>query len=55
MLNVQYSTNRILISKNIFRLEEHSWFVGDMDRDSANLKLAPFPVWTFLVRYRVQG
>jgi hypothetical protein len=44
----------LLNNKNFYRLEEHPWFVGEMDRDCANLKLAPYPVYTFLVRCRVQ-
>jgi hypothetical protein len=32
------------------RLEEHPWFVGEMDRDCANQKLAPYPIYTFLVK-----
>ena len=35
------------------RLEDQSWFVGEMDRDAAVTKLDPFPIYTFLVRYRV--
>jgi guanine nucleotide exchange factor VAV len=35
------------------KMEEHSWYVGDMDRDSANTRLDEFPVGTFLVRCRV--
>ena len=36
------------------KMEDHSWFVGEMDRPSANLLLADYPVCTFLVRCRIQ-
>ncbi len=36
------------------KMEEHSWYVGKMDRDSANSRLAIYPTNTFLVRERVQ-
>lgn len=32
------------------RMEDHSWYVGEMDRESANGKLNPFPPGAFLVR-----
>lgn len=35
------------------RLRGHSWFVGNMDRDEANSRLAPYPSNTFLVRGRM--
>lgn len=35
------------------RMEDHSWFVGPMDRDSAVKRLSAYPVQTFLVRCRV--
>ena len=35
------------------KMEDHSWFVGDMDRESANTMLDEFPLGTFLVRCRV--
>ncbi len=35
------------------RLEEHTWYVGDMDRDNAKLGLSAFPNGAFLVRCRV--
>ena len=37
------------------RMEDHSWHVGEMDRETANTKLAHFPVGTYLVRCRVQN
>ena len=36
------------------RMEDHPWFVGAMERDAANKKLADYPSCTFLVRCRVQ-
>ena len=36
------------------KMEDHSWFVGEMDRPCANRRLAHFPVCTFLVRCRLQ-
>lgn len=36
-------------------MEEHTWFVGEMDRNKANTTLALYPVFTFLVRCRVQN
>ena len=35
------------------RMEDHPWFVGEMDRESANQTLARYPPGTFLVRRRV--
>jgi len=35
-------------------MEDHPWFVGAMERDAANKKLADYPNCTFLVRCRVQ-
>jgi hypothetical protein len=37
------------------RIEEHSWFVGDMDRDQANTSMHMYPVGTYLVRARLQA
>ena len=37
------------------RIEEHSWFVGDMERDQANTSMHMYPVGTYLVRARLQG
>jgi len=37
------------------KIEEHPWFVGDLDREGANTKLRNYPVGTYLVRTRVQG
>ena len=37
------------------RIEEHSWYVGDMDRDQANTTTSLHPVGTFLVRARLQA
>ncbi len=36
------------------KMEKHSWYVGEMDRDSANAKLSVYPMGTFLVRARMQ-
>ena len=36
-------------------MEDHSWFVGEMDREAANARLSSFPASTFLVRCRVQN
>ena len=35
-------------------MEDHAWYVGAMDREAANQKLANYPYCTFLVRCRVQ-
>ena len=35
-------------------MEEHSWYVGEIDRDAAIQQLDEYPVSTFLVRCRVQ-
>jgi len=37
------------------RIEEHAWFVGDMDRDQANISMQLYPIGTFLVRARLQA
>ena len=37
------------------RIEDHSWYVGEMDRDGANQILSRFPTCTFLVRLRVEN
>ena len=37
------------------QMEDHGWYVHDMDRQTANAKLMDYPVNTFLVRSRVQG
>lgn len=37
------------------KTEGHNWYVGEMDRDSANARLADFPIGTFLVRCRNQN
>ena len=37
------------------RIEEHSWFVGAMDREQANSNMKDYPVGTYLVRARVQA
>ena len=37
------------------RIEEHAWFVGDMDRDQANVSMQLYPIGTFLVRARLQA
>ncbi|CAB4060206.1 VAV [Lepeophtheirus salmonis] len=37
------------------QMEDHPWYVDDVDRDLANLKLADYPTSTFLVRRRAQG
>ena len=37
------------------RIEEHAWFVGDMDRDQANVSMQLYPMGTFLVRARLQA
>jgi len=37
------------------KIEEHAWFVGDMDRDQANLSMQLYPTGTFLVRARLQA
>ena len=34
-------------------MEDHNWYVGDMDRSRANTKLMDYPVNTFLVRARL--
>ena len=36
-------------------IEEHSWYVGEMDRDTANRRLEDFPVCTYLVRSRLNA
>ena len=36
-------------------IEEHSWFVGEMDRDTANKRLEDYPVCTYLVRSRLNA
>lgn len=36
-------------------MEAHSWFVGDLDRERANLRLQDYPGGAFLVRCRVQA
>ena len=35
------------------KVEEHAWFVGEMDRETANNRLLDYPVCTFLVRCRL--
>ena len=35
------------------RMEEHPWYVGDMDRDQANESMKLYPIGTFLVRARL--
>ena len=37
------------------RIEDHSWYVGEMDREGANQTLSKFPTCTFLVRLRVEN
>lgn len=37
----------------IVRMEDHSWYVGPMERIEANTKLAPYPSNTFLVRSKM--
>jgi len=37
------------------KMEEHPWYVGEMDRDGANTILKNYPIGTYLVRTRVQG
>jgi hypothetical protein len=37
------------------KMEEHSWYVGELDREGANTKLNNYPIGTYLVRTRVQG
>ena len=37
------------------KMEDHSWYVGNMDRDSANAELEDFPQGAFLVRCRVHA
>jgi len=37
------------------RMEEHPWYVGNLDREAANTKLVNYPVGTYLVRTRSQG
>ncbi len=37
------------------KMEDHSWFVGEMGRDAANARLSEYPLGTFLVRSRVQN
>lgn len=34
---------------------DHSWFVGDMDRESANRRLEGYPMCTYLVRCRLNS
>jgi hypothetical protein len=34
-------------------MDDHMWYVGNMDRDGSNARLKGFPVGTFLVRCRV--
>ena len=36
-------------------IEEHSWFVREMDRDTANKRLEDYPVCTYLVRSRLNA
>ncbi len=36
------------------KMEDHSWHVGEMDRDTANTRLSVYPMGTFLVRGRMQ-
>ena len=32
------------------KMEDHSWYVGNMDRDSANTELEDFPqVWLYKI------
>ena len=38
---------------NTCRMEDHPWFVGDMDREGANVALMRYPPGTYLVRRRV--
>lgn len=37
------------------RMEDHSWYVGNMDREAAQKRLMPFPLCSFLVRTRVNN
>ena len=37
------------------KMEEHAWYVGEMDRDTANRRLQDYPVCTFLVRSRLNA
>jgi len=34
-------------------MEDHPWYVGPMERNDANMKLAPYPSSTFLVRSKI--
>ena len=45
----------IFIYSFIFTNQEHAWFVGDMDRDQANISMQLYPIGTFLVRARLQA
>ena len=36
-------------------IEEHTWYVGEMDRDTANKRLEDYPVCTYLVRSRLNA
>ena len=40
---------------NTSRIEDHSWFVGEMDREGANVTLMRYPPGTYLVRKRVNA
>ena len=37
------------------KVEEHAWYVGEMDRETANNRLHDYPVCTFLVRCRLNA
>ena len=40
---------------NTCRMEDHAWFVGDMDREGANVALMRYPPGTYLVRRRANA
>ena len=48
-----YSTTHHLYL--LIHFQEHAWFVGDMDRDQANISMQLYPIGTFLVRARLQA
>jgi len=37
------------------RIEEHAWYVGELDRETANTWFSGYPSGTYFVRARVQG
>jgi len=37
------------------RIDEHPWYMGEMERETANTKLKTYPVGTYLVRTRIQA